>query len=178
MIRASTLYTVFFLFIFISVNGQNKNEIPWSEDNALTWDKFKKRAGANSLYKAYTYSGIRYKVDQEEEMVTIGVDCYFLKNESWVYKGFTKDYLLNHEQRHFDITEIYARKMRTELAKYVVPIREFMENNMIKDVERIFNDLYDEMERTQKKYDKETNHSMIKDKQAEWNDWIDNQLER
>lgn len=38
------------------------------------------------------------------------IKTYFDPNESWML--FKNDYVLQHEQIHFDLTELYARKMR------------------------------------------------------------------
>lgn len=169
-----------FLIAFVALfaaPGQAQKEIPWKENRKLTWGDFKKRVGNGGYYKAYTYSGIRYTVDEDNQQIVVSVDCYFVSDESWVYSKSQDPYLLNHEQVHFDITEIYARKMRQAFAPYEVGIDEFMSKLMIDEVRKVFNDLYDEMEERQKQYDKETNHSLIKEKQLEWNKLIEKELE-
>jgi len=49
-----------------------------------------------------------------------------------VVKSAKTDYLLNHEQRHFDIAEIFARKLRKELEEYT-----FNKNNL-KEIENLY----------------------------------------
>jgi FtsZ-binding cell division protein ZapB len=154
-----------------------KGELAWDDKKPLTWKDFKKRVGNGGYYKAYTYSGIRYTVDEEDRQIVIAVESYFVRDESWVFAESQEAYLLEHEQMHFDITELYARKMRKQFDQYQVHIDEFFAKIMMDEVKSVFNDLYNEMEATQKLFDKETEHSLVKEKQEEWKESIRSQLE-
>ena len=73
------------------------------------------------------------------------------------------DYILSHEQGHFDIAEIFARKLNKKMSEY-----RFDKKTYQKDLNKIYHDILDEKEKMQNDYDKETNHSINKEKQAEW----------
>lgn len=169
------------LLVLILISGTlvfaQKGEIKWDENRPLKWDNFKKRVGNGGYYKAYTYSGIRYTVDEEDRQIVIAVESYFVEDESWVFANSQDAYLLEHEQLHFDITELYARKMRAQFEEYQVHIDEFFAKIMMDEVKDVFNNLYDEMEATQKRFDAETEHSLVKEKQEEWRQSITSQLE-
>lgn len=169
------LLSVILLFSTVGI-AQNSSGIPWSAERELTWDDFEKRVGQGGFYKAFTYSGIRYTVDSPGDTIEIFVEAYFLEDQSWVYREFQTERLLNHEQRHFDIAEIYARRMRAELQKYEVHVMQFVSHDFGSDIKRTFNQLYDEMEQKQKDYDFETEHGLEDTAQARWNAWIDDQL--
>lgn len=82
-----------------------------------------------------------------------------------VAKGSPEDraYLLNHEQKHFDISEIYARELSRFLRTQSLgrtPM-ERMTNEM--------NRLFKELDTFQKKYDAETANGRNKQKQEFWN---------
>ncbi|MCD2422937.1 DUF922 domain-containing protein [Niabella pedocola] len=82
-----------------------------------------------------------------------------------VAKGSPEDraYLLNHEQKHFDISEIYARELSRFLRTQSLgkaPM-ERMTNEM--------NRLFKELDAYQKKYDAETANGRNKQKQELWN---------
>jgi hypothetical protein len=78
--------------------------------------------------------------------------------------------LLQHEQRHFDLCEVYARKLRQKLAK-----RSWTGDDADK-IDRIYQHLYKELNERQLKYDEETVHGLDTDKQHEWNEQIAKEL--
>ena len=53
-----------------------------------------------------------------DTVLVFAVDCIFFKKYSWVKEDWRTPYVLNHEQIPFDITEIYARKLRMALKNY------------------------------------------------------------
>ena len=73
------------------------------------------------------------------------------------------DYILSHEQAHFDIAEIYARKLNKLLRSYKPD-----ENNFTRDVNKIYENVMKEYNDMQEEYDQETNFSINKIKQEEW----------
>jgi predicted secreted Zn-dependent protease len=90
--------------------------------------------------------------------------------KSW---GLLKtSYILAHEQGHFDITEIFARKLHRELLKYKFSRRTFRQ-----DVNLIYDRVVKEKEAFQEAYDGQTDHSRNKKLQQEWLERIDRILE-
>ncbi len=90
--------------------AQPKNEelIDWSVTNRLTWSDYKGRPDPNSDAAATTTSYLGIEYDFKNNAVTYKIVCRFSRNKSWgMYKT---DHILGHEQGHFDITEIFARK--------------------------------------------------------------------
>jgi predicted secreted Zn-dependent protease len=81
------------------------------------------------------------------------------------------DYILAHEQAHFDITELIARQLHEALQSYVMNKKTFKQ-----DITRIYNDAVRAKEEMQETYDRETNHSRNKLKQNEWLDRIETLL--
>ena len=70
---------------------------------------------------------------------------------------------MQHEQLHFDITELYARLFRKRLAENIKSTGD------LSKISGISNTIMKEWQEEQDDYDKETNHSMNEKKQAEWN---------
>ena len=68
-----------------------------------------------------------------------------------------------HEQGHFDITEIYARKLDNALRDY-----NFNPKRFKTDLDEIYKDIMEEKEELQNQYDLETDYSRNKEKQTEW----------
>ena len=77
-----------------------------------------------------------------------------------------------HEQKHFDIVELYARRMRKDLA-----LLKCSSMAVLNETADSLYKLYDkEMDRYQDQYDEETDGSMNGDKQREWNRKIPDEL--
>ena len=90
------------------------------------------------------------------------VQSVFNTYDSWVLPEGRNDYVLRHEQIHFDITEIYSRKLRKELADAKVTSA-----NLIK-AKAIFDKVFNELQKRQNKYDRETKHGDKKETQENW----------
>jgi histone acetyltransferase (RNA polymerase elongator complex component) len=63
----------------------------------------------------------------------------------------------------FDIAEIFARKLHKALREYV-----FNKKNFQTDLKHIYDGIVAAKTAMQDEYDRETNHSINKDKQNEW----------
>lgn len=171
--------------------------IPWDEDRPLSWDDFEGEPDEGSEYHANTGYGIdfdyEYGVGENEDgcyiVFRINATAYFNKTSSWV-KGERGEDLLKHEQKHFDIAEIYKRKLiekfeeEYEDKQFPCPESEGggapTEEEMNAEAERImselFNEIMDEMEQKQDEYDRETDHGQNPQEQQEWCDWVEEQL--
>lgn len=145
------------------------NKIFWNE-HQLSWDDFKGRADRGTKYKAQTYSVINFRSEYQGDQVILMVDCWFEKKRSWVKKDSKKDYLLNHEQKHFDLTEVYARKLRSEFSKLD------QKSRTQKKLLSLFKKITKQSSQRQKDYDKDTNHSINTEAQEHWNGVISAEL--
>lgn len=148
---------------------ENAEFIPWTIERPLTWHDFKcapKRSG-DAVASTSTSLGIAYHI--KNYVLTYEITCDFSKTKSW---GLVKTpYILAHEQAHFDITEIFARKLHQSLMEY-----EFDQRTYKKDINTIYQQIVAEKEAFQEAYDKETDHSRNKRIQYEWLERIDSIL--
>ena len=152
-----------FLFYSTIIFGQSDHEelIHWSADRKLTWTDYKGTAkpGSDVAASTATYLGIEYSFNSKG--FGYKITCSFSKTKSW---GLHKtDYILAHEQGHFDIAEIFARKLNREMSVY-----KFDKDNFKEDLKNIYQRITMEKENMQNDYDRETNHSILKEKQMEW----------
>jgi Bacterial protein of unknown function (DUF922) len=135
--------------------------LPWSDSRRLTWDDFKASPDNNSSNAALTSSGIEFKYGYSNKKFTYTITCLFEKNKSW---GKVKtDYILAHEQGHFDISEIHARKLNRVLKAY-----SFNTATAAKDIGMLYENLMKEQTDMQNLYDHETNYSRNKEQQVAW----------
>ncbi|RYY68958.1 MAG: hypothetical protein EOO13_10880, partial [Chitinophagaceae bacterium] len=116
----------FSLLLSLSGFAQFSSNIYWTEQtnlpvsetiyydpsSLLSWKDFKGKVVEASPAAAITASGFGYKADFKsvgsKSQLNVGVYCYFSKTNSWVRPGKNSDYVLNHEQHHFDISFIAA----------------------------------------------------------------------
>lgn len=142
-----------------------ETRIEWSADRKLTWDDFKGQPDLKNFPNALavTNSGFGYEsgisMFQDGELF---VESVFNTNESWVLPEGRNAYVLKHEQIHFDITEIYTRKLRKTLADAKVNAA-----NLAR-AQQIFDQIFSEMQARQAKYDRETQRGDKKETQENW----------
>jgi len=130
--------------------------------------KGKPKPGSDAAASTATYLGFEFNVGKNG--FDYKITCTFSKTKSW---GLHKtDYILIHEQGHFDIAEIFARKLNKEMSEY-----KFDNNSFKEDLKEIYQSIAIEKDSFQNQYDEETNHSINKEKQAEWQKKIDELLQ-
>lgn len=116
---------------------------------------------------ALTASGISYQFSTDweggEMVVDFVVTAYFYPERSWYRPELCDDVILSHEQLHFDISELFTRKMRERLAKAS------FSKNVKAEVNKIYVQVIKELNQFQNQYDKETNFSRNREQQLLWN---------
>jgi hypothetical protein len=161
-----------FLFPFAtSASDPSLNDtISW-QAKRLTWDDFVGRPDARYVSSvALTSSSINVFYAGRESNPNIKVTCTFYRRHSWVKDEGRNAFVLQHEQLHFDITELYARKLRYALGKLTRPQRTWQ------NVHRLYQQANDECEAYQSRYDHATHHSINRDAQQQWNKQVAEQL--
>lgn len=157
---------VWFFFFTLSAQAQQA-EILWAPDLKLSWKDFKGKPDPNSRVAAVTASGISYKFSSLEGdgyyEVEYTVDTFFYPKQSWYQPHMCDDVILSHEQLHFDISELFARKMRK-----MMDSTRFTEN-VKAEVKDIYHSILKELKAFQDRYDEETNFSRNREAQLLWN---------
>ncbi|WP_246019984.1 DUF922 domain-containing protein [Muriicola soli] len=165
--RLTSLGIIFFFLCLTQVYGQEDGSILWDSSHRLSWTDFKSPPPANSRIAATTASGIAYQFSALEQAGKMEVDCsiqaYFYPEASWYRPEVATDNILSHEQLHFDISELYARKMRTRVQGYT------FSSNVKAEMRKIYSEILKELREFQSRYDEETNYSRAVEKQVEWN---------
>jgi hypothetical protein len=162
------LYKLLLVLLPFVISGDD-HLIDWSASRKLTWDDFQARPDVNSPMVALTSSTIKIEFGFNDKLFTHSISCRFNKQKSWVTRK--NDYILKHEQGHFDITEIHARILKKELLAY-----KFNGKTVNKDINDIYNDVMKQHVSTQQTYDLQTNHSIDSTKQRLWDNKIDSLL--
>jgi len=163
-------------FIFIGFIS-NEETISWNASQKLTWADFKANPDANSGAVALTASGITfgYSVKTSGKRIidfTASVEAHFYPNKSWYVKEKGDDYILGHEQLHFDITELYVRMFREKLSL-------LKPNQNLKDqLQKLHIAINEALNETQKRYDAQSNHSINTEMQKQWEVFIATELKK
>lgn len=150
--------------------------ISWEASRKLNWNDFKGSVPPAAVAAATTASGISYNYSanlmHHEVQLDFEVTAFFYPKESWYKPDICDAAILQHEQLHFDISELFARKMRMKLRN-----TSFTEN-VKSEIRKIYRETIKEMEKLQDMYDWETNFSRNDEAQERWNARIKDALER
>lgn len=155
---------------------KHEKEIEWNEKRKLSWVDFKgkPKTASNHGVGAQSYCGFGFQSNyvtafsKTKIFVRTTFDC----DLSWVREDqINNTELLNHEQFHFNLSELYARQLRKRFAE--VEMNAF---NLNVQANTIFKQVYTQYLERQEAYDYETNHGLDQEKQNEWQFTIENEL--
>ena len=163
-----------FLFVFSSFHcfAQEKGDelLKWSDSRKLTWDDYKAAPDTSGEFAASTTTYLEIEYTFMTDGFRFKIKSSFSQTNSW---GLNKtNYILRHEQGHFDIAEIFARKLYQQMKQY-----KYNNKTGKEDTQKLYNTIVDEKAKMQDDYDVETNHSINKEKQKEWLKKIEKMLE-
>jgi predicted secreted Zn-dependent protease len=143
--------------------------IDWTSSRRLSWEDFKAQPDGSSVNAALTSTNINIDYSFNNKDFKYKIRCQFDPSKSW--GRIKNDYILSHEQAHFDIAEIHARLLHKALKNY-----RFNAKTANKDIGEIYQKYMDEHRVMQEKYDDETNFSRNETQQKEWLKTIDSTL--
>ncbi len=148
-----------------------ENLIRWHENEPLQWADFTGRANDTSWFAAECFAeiGYRYKFNNFKDF-QFDVFAKFNRNTSWIKKEYQSEALLKHEQLHFDIAELFSMRIKEMFENYNYT------EDFETEIQLLFNKKKLEYHLMQHQYDEETNHSLNKKKQKEWEVYIANEL--
>ena len=149
----------------------------WSAGRPLAWSDFQgspAAAGSESAKTSYTlYSAWKCSGDVFDFRVIAG----FRPRQSWVKVIVLNDSaqrrtILRHEQTHFDLAEVHARRMRRAFRDLARPCAK-----TDAELSALARRLAQEEKAEQRRYDAETDHGLLADQQAAWSRnvarWLD-----
>jgi hypothetical protein len=144
----------------------NNDTVIWQSNYTLTMADFKGKVPANKALGGQVMSGIVFFVREREGTPYFVIEALIVKSKSFIRDSSL--YALNHEQMHFNITEIFARKLRMRLTK--------LNFAKVSNIQRKLQEQYDkigaELSAYQDRYDRETEHGQNPTKQKIWNEKI------
>ena len=138
--------------------------VPWSAGRLLVVTDFQARPAATEAQAALTSARIDASGSCRDNVFVADVRAVFEPTLSWVRDPATiTPALLRHEQLHFDIAELYARRLRLKFASARPSCVQLQSS-----FNHISRSLYVEWEREETRYDQETNHGLNAVQQTFW----------
>jgi hypothetical protein len=144
------------LIAFLCSFSGKKN---WVEYRKLNWSDFKKISHLIDA-SAVCQTGIQFSYEITDGAAIFNCAAVFYPSESYVVMGKETAWILNHEQRHFDITRYWAAVLQKRLS--------LINNPTENSIQSIFSIINSEWERMQDEYDTQTEHSIDSEKQIYW----------
>ena len=175
MVKAlfSTILISAFYYAQAQPHGENHDArldyIEWTAHYNLGWNDFQGKPGLEAIGDAGTAVAIKAKPYMVKNKISYHVRALFIKTKSW-YRDQSPA-LLAHEQLHFDIAELYARKARKKIAEIALT-----HEADLKVYNTAVRKILDESNRVDIQYDLETLHGAMSDKQEEWEEKVNRQL--
>lgn len=144
------------------------SELAWSSSRPLTWEDFRGKPPTDGEEQARTVYLLSFESRCRGVEFTFNVTALMLPTQSWV-KPFVQATqaggvrVLRHEQTHFDLTEIYARRMRRFFKDLYDPCGQ-PDERLREAVDRYVKEESD----AQGRYDSETQYGRNDQAQARW----------
>ena len=163
--------TLFTFLVFSSFfSNPSEEKIVWDANRPLTWEDFRGVPNRADDFVASTNSGMSFSFSFKERngvtTISYGVVSNFYPDLSWYRPERVSQYILDHEQTHFNISELHARKLRKGLST-LNHDKEFKEK-----AEAIYNRIEAERRAMQTQYDQESDHSNIEEAEYRWRKFV------
>ena len=152
----------------LNVKKLKNDTIIWQKDSLLTREDFKGKV--TKEWAGCCVAAIMIVPNESDGNMLFSVQAVFIKSKSNIIQ--TSDYILKHEQLHFDICELFARKLR----KMMLETDFTKVKTIIHEIQTMYNKINMEYAKFQEKYDKDTNHGENPAKQKVWSDDVANQM--
>ncbi len=153
-----------------SGNRGIRDMVEWNESQKISWEDYKGKITDTSKITS-SCCGIYCIPQVIGDSGIITIVAYFDRNKSWVSRKHSDSLLLIHEQGHFDLTEVYARKLRKKISS-IRPAEE----NFSAEIKKFYSWAWDDLQKQHAAYDKATDHGAIDFAQRTWDKYIDEHL--
>ena len=142
--------------------------IVWSAVRKLDWKDFKGKPPAGTLGGALSAISHDYAAGCRDQVLQVRVQTVFMPRQSWVtYRiassGLASRVGLVHEQIHFDLAEVYARRIRKMFRELRDPCPR-PDAELMGMAEAVIKDHWT----AQRRYDTETENGQVGRRQEDW----------
>lgn len=139
----------------------------YHSERPLNWKDFMGAPSVLSRWAAQIFTSFgfeaRSSVNNRVLELRVKTKVWMDKTISWVRQDAKNDYVLDHEQLHFDITRLTAERFRRHLKSI-----SFSSEDFSSEIQYQYIEFYRKHTELQQRYDEETSHGINKPQQAEW----------
>src|SRR4051812_21323903 len=125
---------VMLLLFFRNSNAQvTMDTIRWSKSYRISWSDFKAKPDTlDKVHSAVSVCSGAYRFFLQNGKHFFETWSLFYRDQSFYREGYVDSQTLIHERGHFDIAEVFARKLRLAFSRYILDV-----NHYKKDIEAI-----------------------------------------
>jgi hypothetical protein len=143
----------------------------------INFNDFTLKKAAPGRFSATIFTGMGYFANSKMHNDTIYLELttkvYQVKGMSWAIPEANSTYSLNHEQLHFNITQLIAEKFKQRLREEALPPIDFDSR-----IQYLYMDYFRQINQLQNRYDNDTDHGLNTQKQAWWENYIAGELKK
>ena len=173
------LYLLFQPLIALVLSFSSGPELPdrthvivWDENRLLLYNDFKSDSGPKGSEAALAVVGMEYSASMSLRKYEVSIVTMFDTRKSWFSKEmFGNEYILKHEQGHFDLAEIHSRRLRKAITE-----SNFRNKDVFNKVSAMYKEANRKLHQDQLRYDRETHHSVKPEEQKLWEEKISSEL--
>jgi hypothetical protein len=159
-------------------------QVEWDQSSPITWDLFQGTPPAESIHRrepaqiAVNY-GWHADFTAEQSLdgtwvahaTSVVVTLHMVLANSWANLSLVTPHILQHEQLHFDLYEVYHRKLELcmlEIRSSSSTTGQGAFNQLQTSLAHVFSTILQTANETQALYDSQTSHSTNAAEQARW----------
>lgn len=174
------LRILFFIFLITWTSAASSQKIIISgkeTSRPLVWKDFSGKPDNASPFYALTWWTLRFRYESVEfngnnaQLTGFQVQLELDPKNSWVKSGKETDYLLAHEQLHFNMGILCMREIIA-----AVNSASLTKNDYNEVIRNLFSAIMTKYKAMGNKYDEETNHGVIKEQQEKWKEFIEKEM--
>lgn len=141
----------------------------------INFSDFTLKQNSNSRFAAAIFTSMGYiatpKMIEDTVFIDFTTKVYQIKGMSWAIPQADNTNSLNHEQTHFNITQLIAEKFKERLRDEALP-----PTNYDSRIQYLYLEYFRKINKLQNQYDIETQHGINREKQLFWENFIKEEL--
>jgi hypothetical protein len=140
-------------------------------DDFLTVEKRKSKYSG----QIFTSMGYQSTVRMSNDTVYLNMEIkvYQIKGMSWIIEEAKTKYVLDHEQTHFNISQLVAEKFKQHIKDEAITPTDYDSR-----IQYLYIEYFRKIYQLQSQYDSETEHGLNKNEQGRWEKYIDEELKK
>lgn len=186
-----TFWLVLLVGVLTSASGTDLPAVslaglPWCSEQPLDWNDFQGESPIDAALRTEAAAihitlrwHVTFQVEYDRHLArwkgtvdpsSIEVTNVIDPSRSWVAPGKQSDKVLNHEQRHFDLNEVYRLKLLSVLpqSRTVGNSAETVKKELNEAIYSTANKILSKLQEVQEQYDEKTHHGTSLEGQTEW----------